>query len=49
MNPVELLRFDDQPDGSGNHLTQEQRLDAFERMWNKLDEATKSLLQNICD
>ena len=31
-----LLELDDKQDATGNHLTSEQRLDAFERLWAAL-------------
>jgi hypothetical protein len=44
MNPAELLMLDDEPNvdvGHAGHLTDAQRLDAFERMWQKLTEEEK--------
>lgn len=41
MHPVNLLELDDEPSSDGIHLTEKQRLDAFERIWAALSPADK--------
>lgn len=51
MNPVALLRLDDEPSRTGpaGHLTPEQRLDTFETMWDMLTDAERGFLEKLLD
>lgn len=41
MGDLELIELDDIADGSGNHLTDAQRLSAFESWWHSLSAEKK--------